>query len=253
MQLAPYPVPQALGCFKSWRVGVEFQEAVTCYISCLGPVVQRPRTLAFQAGNAGSNPVGTAKFLESVRRSLSQARRTMSAQSVEFYNTLLAILTIVMLVAAVGLLGYRLVAGKEAALNLFGSGGVWLAWIVAAVATAGSLVYSEVIHFVPCRLCWFQRIAMYPMAVILLVGAIRREVVVRYYALPLALGGALISIWHYLTQTFPSLEGGSCDPINPCSAKYVDVFGFVSIPFMAGTGFIVISILLAFYVRTTHE
>jgi len=124
---------------------------------------------------------------------------------------------------------------------------------VAAVATAGSLIYSEVIHFVPCRLCWFQRIAMYPMAIVLLVGAIRREAVVKYYALPLALGGALISIWHYLTQIFPSLEGGSCDLNNPCSSKYVDALGFVSIPFMAGAGFIVISVLLTFYVRTNRE
>jgi disulfide bond formation protein DsbB len=124
---------------------------------------------------------------------------------------------------------------------------------VAVVATAGSLIYSGVIHFEPCRLCWYQRIAMYPLSVVLLVGAIRREVVVRFYALPLALGGALISAWHYLTQTFPSLEGGSCDPSNPCSAKYVDVFDFVSIPFMAGSGFIVIAVLLAFYVRTESE
>lgn len=177
----------------------------------------------------------------------------MSAQATDFYNTLLAILSLVSLGGAIGLLGYRLVAGREAALNLFGSSGVWLAWIVATVATAGSLVYSEVIHFVPCKLCWFQRIAMYPMAIVLLVGALRREVVVKYYALPLALGGAAISIWHVLIQNFPSLEGGSCDPNNPCSSKYVDVFDFVSIPFMAGSGFIVIAVLLAFYVRSNNE
>ena len=177
----------------------------------------------------------------------------MSAQAVDFYNTIVALLSLVSLGGAVGLVGYRVVAGRDAAQTLFGNGGVWLAWLVATVATAGSLIYSEVIHFVPCRLCWFQRIAMYPMAIVLLVGALRREMVVKYYALPLALGGALISTWHYLTQNFPSLEGGSCDPTNPCSSKYVDVFGFVSIPFMAGSGFIVISVLLAFYVRTNNE
>jgi disulfide bond formation protein DsbB len=177
----------------------------------------------------------------------------MSPETVELYNTFLAVLALISLVSAVGLLIYRLVKGADAAGELLGDSAIWLAWLVAAVATAGSLVYSGVIHFLPCRLCWYQRIAMYPMAIILLVGAIRREIVVKYYALPLALGGALISIWHYLTQTFPSLEGGSCDPTNPCSAKYVDVFGFVSIPFMAGSGFIVISVLLAFYVRTNRE
>ncbi len=177
----------------------------------------------------------------------------MSPQNVDLYNTFLSILSLIALASAVGLVGYRVAKGRDAAHALLGDSAVWLAWLVAAVATAGSLIYSEVIHFLPCRLCWFQRIAMYPLAVILLVGAIRKEMVVRYYALPFALGGALISIWHYLTQTFPSLEGGSCDPNNPCSAKYVDTFGFVSIPFMAGTGFIVIAVLLAFYVRTENE
>ena len=177
----------------------------------------------------------------------------MSARNVELYSTFVAILAIVALVAAVALLAYRLARGAEAARSLLGDSAIWLAWLVAVVATVGSLIYSGVIHFEPCRLCWYQRIAMYPLSVVLMVGAIRREAVVRFYALPLALGGAFISVWHYLTQTFPSLVGGSCDPSNPCSAKYVDVFDFVSIPFMAGSGFIVIAVLLAFYVRTESE
>lgn len=177
----------------------------------------------------------------------------MSAESVRLYNTFLAVLTLITLIGGLGLLGYRIARGREAALDLLGDSAIWLAWLIALVATGGSLFYSEVIHFLPCKLCWYQRIAMYPMSIILLVGALRRELVVKYYALPLSVGGALISIWHYLTQTFPSLEGGSCDPANPCSSKWVDVFGFISIPFMAGTGFIVISIILAFYVRTERE
>jgi disulfide bond formation protein DsbB len=177
----------------------------------------------------------------------------MSPETVELYNTFLAVLALISLAAAVGLVIYRLVKGADAAGALLGESAIWLVWLVAAAATAGSLIYSGVIHFDPCRLCWYQRIAMYPLSIILLVGAIRREIVVKYYALPFALGGALISIWHYLTQTFPSLEGGSCDPNNPCSAKYVDVFGFVSIPFMAGSGFILIAVLLSLYVSKTRE
>jgi disulfide bond formation protein DsbB len=172
----------------------------------------------------------------------------MSAQSILFYNNFLAILTFVALTAAVGLVVYRLVKGPDAALLLGGSA-IWLAWIVALVATVGSLGYSEVIHFVPCRLCWYQRIAMYPLAVILLVGAIRREVVVKYYALPLALIGLAVSIYHNVVQFFPSLEGGSCDPLNPCSARSIEMFGFMDLPFMAGAGFIVIAVLLAFYTK----
>lgn len=177
----------------------------------------------------------------------------MSAQAIQFYSTLVAILSLVSLAAAAGLTGLRLVRGPEAAKTL-GSVGIWLAFLVALVATVGSLVYSEVIGFEPCRLCWFQRIAMYPLAVILFVGAIRREATVKLYALPLALVGLGISIWHYLIQTFPSLSAGaSCDPSVPCSAKYVDVLGFVSIPFMAGAGFTLITVLLLLYVRAPSE
>jgi disulfide bond formation protein DsbB len=173
----------------------------------------------------------------------------MSPEAVRLYNTILALLSLVAIGAAIGLLGYRLVKGRDAAGRLLAGKSIWLAWIVAAAATTGSLIYSEVIDFLPCRLCWFQRIAMYPMAVILLVGAIRREVQVKYYALPLVLGGLLVSVYHYLVQLNPSLEGGSCDPNNPCSARYVETFGFISIPFMAGAGFMVIAVLLAFYTR----
>jgi disulfide bond formation protein DsbB len=174
---------------------------------------------------------------------------TQAIMSVYLYSVLVSLLALVALVAAAGLVVYRVVRGPEAS-NLLGMNAIWLAWLVALVATVGSLIYSEVVHFTPCRLCWFQRIAMYPMAIVLLVGAIRREFQAKFYALPLALIGLGISIYHYLLQRFPNLEATSaCDPNNPCSAKLVDIFGFISIPFMAGAGFIVIAVLLGFYVN----
>lgn len=171
----------------------------------------------------------------------------MSSDSIFLYSTVVALLSLVALAAAVGLLVYRLVKGPEAS-NLLQGNAIWLAWIVALVATVGSLIYSEVIHYEPCRLCWFQRIAMYPMAIILLIGAIRREYQIKYYALPFALTGLAISIYHYLMQVFPSLEGGACGTVS-CSARLVEIFGFISIPYMAGMGFIVIAVLLGFYVN----
>lgn len=176
----------------------------------------------------------------------------MSAETLAIYNTLLAVLSLVAIAGSIALLVYRMVKGPEAA-ELLNPGAIWLAWLVAAVATIGSLIYSGIVGFMPCRLCWYQRIAMYPLSVILLVGAIRREAVVKWYALPLALGGLLTSIYHYLIQVNPGWESGSCDPLNPCSARYVETFGFISIPFMAGAGFMVIATLLAFYVRDSRE
>ncbi|MGH8872731.1 MAG: disulfide bond formation protein B [Acidimicrobiia bacterium] len=175
----------------------------------------------------------------------------MSAQTILFFNNLFAILSLVVLAGAVGLLVYRMAKGPEAS-ALLGNIAVWLAWVVALVATVGSLIYSELFHFVPCRLCWFQRIAMYPLPVVLLVGAVRRDAVARFYALPIALIGLAISIYHNLVQFYPGLEGGSCDPLNPCSARTIEMFGFMDLPFMAGAGFIVIAVLLAYYTKATE-
>lgn len=174
----------------------------------------------------------------------------MSFRSIQIYNTFLAILSLVALAIAVGLVIYRLVKGKEAT---FGVAGLWMAWTVATVATVGSLIYSEVIGYIPCRLCWFQRIAMYPMSVILLIGAIRKDLVAKFYALPFTLVGLGISIWHFLVQNYPSLEGNACDPNNPCNFKEFEVFGFITIPFMAGAGFTLIAVLLTLYVKAPKK
>jgi disulfide bond formation protein DsbB len=120
-----------------------------------------------------------------------------------------------------------------------------LAFLIAATAMAGSLYYSEVADFVPCRLCWFQRIGMYPLAVILGVAALRRDPDVRWYALPLAGIGAVIAAYHSWLQAFPPSSGSSfCTLDAPCTTRHVWEFGFVSIPFMAFTGFVTIGALL---------
>ena len=121
---------------------------------------------------------------------------------------------------------------------------LWLAFVVAATCMAGSLYFSEVADFVPCRLCWFQRIAMYPLAVILLVAAIRRDRGVRWYAGPLAAIGALVSTYHYLVEWNPSLEGGACGVGPACSAIWFRELGFVTLSFMALCGFVAILVLV---------
>ncbi|HET7846656.1 MAG TPA: disulfide bond formation protein B, partial [Acidimicrobiia bacterium] len=80
----------------------------------------------------------------------------MSLEATLVYNNVVAILSLVSLAGAVGLVVYRIVRGPEAS-RLLGDKAIWLAWLVALVSTVGSLIYSEVIHFVPCRLCWYQR------------------------------------------------------------------------------------------------
>jgi thiol-disulfide isomerase/thioredoxin len=121
-----------------------------------------------------------------------------------------------------------------------------LAFLVALVAALGSLYLSEVAGLVPCTLCWFQRAAMYPLAVVLGVAAYRRDLAVRPYAIALAGAGAAISIYHYLLERFPALDAGACDPRNPCTLTWVWRFHYLSIPLLAGTGFaLVIALLLS--------
>lgn len=119
-----------------------------------------------------------------------------------------------------------------------------LAFLVALVATLGSLYLSEVAHFTPCTLCWYQRICMYPLAVILGLAAWRRDLGVRPYALALTALGAPISAYHYLLERFPGLESAACDPANPCTVLWVWRFHYLSIPLMAGSAFALVATLL---------
>ena len=123
------------------------------------------------------------------------------------------------------------------------------AWFVALMAMSGSLYFSDVVGFIPCSLCWYQRIAMYPIVFVLGVGLLQRDPTAWRFALPLPLVGLVISLYHVAVQYRPSLEIVACGTGVPCSARYVAVFGFVSIPVMAAAAFLLIAVLL-FTVRT---
>lgn len=110
---------------------------------------------------------------------------------------------------------------------------------VAVAATLGSLYFSDVADFVPCKLCWYQRIAMYPLAAVLTMAAIRRERVLLRYGLLLASAGVLVSAYHVFLQWFPE-KSNFCEFDNPCSAVWVKAFGVFSIPQMAGLSFVTI-------------
>ena len=124
------------------------------------------------------------------------------------------------------------------------------AWLVAALATAGSLYFSEMAKFTPCTLCWYQRIAMYPLVVILGLAAWREDDGAWIYATALAAIGAGISTYHVLLEWFPSLSSGACDPDNPCTLVWFRVFGIISLPTLALTAFLLI-ITLVSYRRST--
>ena len=118
-----------------------------------------------------------------------------------------------------------------------------LATMVAVGATLGSLYFSEIRDFVPCEYCWYQRIAMYPLALILLIATIRRDKNIIPYALTLSLAGFGISAYHYQLQLFPD-QSSSCGLDASCTYRWVEVFGFVTIPLLALTSFGFISMIL---------
>lgn len=125
---------------------------------------------------------------------------------------------------------------------------LYFAWLVSIIATIGSLYFSEIRGFVPCELCWYQRILMYPLILILGIGAFQNDISVKKFVLPMAILGSFISFMHYLEQKVPGFAGiKPCVKGIPCSAEYINWFGFVTIPFLALIAFllIIISQLLA--------
>ena len=122
---------------------------------------------------------------------------------------------------------------------------LWLAFGVALVATGGSLFFSEVEHFVPCKLCWFQRIAMYPLVLLALPALVRDSRAARYF-LPLPVVGLGVAVWHILVERGVIEETQSCEISAPggCSVRWIEELGYITIPTLAATAFALCIVLL---------
>ena len=150
--------------------------------------------------------------------------------------TFFAILALVALAAAIVLV----IPPRDSLLVQIGPVASQFAWAVAVVSTLGSLFLSEVADFIPCLLCWIQRGFMYPLAIALAFAPVRRSRAVSWWAL----AGSLVSIYHYAVEQIPGFSGSDfCSATIPCSFIWVEKFGFVTIPFMAMSGFFAIAAL----------
>lgn len=167
-------------------------------------------------------------------------------------NLFFALLALVALAGGLGLLVVEVaaaVSSKTRARLLGWLAGSWdrllaVAFAIAVVATAGSLYYSQVAHFIPCELCWYQRICMYPLVIVLGVGARRRDDGVAWISLPIASIGLVISGYHVLIERYPSLEGNfECSLTQPCTSPYFREWGWMTIAGMAFCGFLAIAAL----------
>ena len=158
-----------------------------------------------------------------------------------FFNTLFGFFTFVAW-AISGIILY-LIFSKKRFQKVINDQFYNFATSVAVFCSVGSIVYSEVVGFIPCKFCWYQRYLMYPIALILLIGLFNKRIFPAAYS---SIIGFFIGLYHIYLQNGGG-SGGSCAVDVPCNLKYVDIFGFISIPVMATTGFLTIFLSLLYY------
>jgi disulfide bond formation protein DsbB len=124
---------------------------------------------------------------------------------------------------------------------------LWAAFLVAAIATGGSLFFSQVAGYVPCELCWFQRICMYPLSLLTLFLAFHGDYRATRYLLPFPVVGAGVSIYHVFVENGVVNQTTACLVSAPggCATKWINEFGYMTIPTLALTGFVLLIGFLA--------
>ena len=131
---------------------------------------------------------------------------------------------------------------------------LFLCWLLASLSTLGSLFFSYVMGFAPCVLCWYQRIFLFPLVIILAMGLFPFDKSVVKFALPLAIAGWLVALYHNLLYS-----GIIPESIQPCSRgvscteKYIDLFGFLTIPMLSLLSFSTIIALLIILQKRTSK
>ncbi len=167
---------------------------------------------------------------------------------------LLALLTLttdigIILYVATGLIGTQLAPIRQAREKILSTIAPYariLAFLVALTATSGSLFYSEVAHFTPCLLCWWQRIFMYPQVLLIGLGIVKKDKNIADYAMAMSLVGGSISLYHYYIQ----LGGNKLIPCSTvgysidCTQRFSLEFGYITIPMMALSAFVAILLLM---------
>ena len=171
----------------------------------------------------------------------------VNKEAVELFCAILALATLaggIITLAALALEGRM--TWTSAWLTQIRASGIWIICLITTGAMLGSLYFSEHVGFAPCKLCWYQRIAMYSMAIISFVAALRNDKNIVRYTIVLAPIGLVVSTYHYLLEWYPNLETNVCSLDVPCTAVWFRELGFVTLCFMAGCAFItVIAVSLA--------
>ena len=160
---------------------------------------------------------------------------------------------VVSTLAGLGLIGQvlfvvlllALLVARDALRRLVWGYELWLAFVVAAIATGGSLFFSEVAGFVPCEMCWFQRICMYPLSLLTLFLAWHGDNRSARYLVPFPVIGAGVSVYHLLIENHVVSTPAQCQVATGCTVKWIDYFGYMTIPTLALTAFALLTVFLA--------
>ena len=171
----------------------------------------------------------------------------MNTDTVQVFSAVLAVAVLALaLVTLVALVVGRRMAWATSWVEAVSEVGPWAISAVATGTMFGSLYFSEVAGFAPCELCWYQRIGIYPIAIMSWVALVRRERVLGPYWIALSIAGLAVSVYHYILEWFPEIKSSVCSVDVPCTTIWFREFGFVTLAFMAGCAFVfVIAVSLA--------
>ncbi|MEK6875519.1 MAG: disulfide oxidoreductase [Nanoarchaeota archaeon] len=147
---------------------------------------------------------------------------------------------------------YKILTKKDIKNNFLNKNGLLFAFIVALIATCGSLFFSEIAGYIPCKLCWYQRIFMYPLPILLGMALLKKDNKISHYIIPLGIFGGIISIYHYSTQILKNSAICSAES-STCASRIFISYGYITIPIMALTAFALIIILTYFTNRSERR
>lgn len=174
----------------------------------------------------------------------------------EFLNLFLGILTVIVQIISLILLLVLIFPKTKQTFSVLtdfvSKHSFLLSFLVALCATLGSLLYSDVVGYEPCKLCWFQRIFMYPQVLLLGLAMWRKERVMAFYSIVLSSVGALVALYHYLGQL--GVTNLPCPAVGysvSCAKVFTLQFGYITIPLMALSAFVFI--VLAFIFSQKHS
>lgn len=177
---------------------------------------------------------------------------------VEIATQIFAVLTVIAQVTAIILLLILLIKNNvtKKVIRFFGKYALLFGFIVALVSMFGSLFYSEIAKYTPCVLCWYQRILIYPQVLLLGLAFVKKDTHIAFYSIVMSILGAGIALYHYLMQINVIGEILPCSTVGysvSCAEKFGMTFGYITIPMMALSAYLLILMLMLVYKRNLQS